>query len=423
MSETLPLFSGEENEAQAPPVSGLARNVETVLKGQPGPWTVAQIRKQWPSQPVPKAAEIKAVLEELETRRRAHRLPGARGAVVWSARPLEAWLNDAERRILETVEAAGGPVAEKKLLAAVWPKGLDAARLRERLLQMEQDGRLKRWPGETPAWWHTSVEAWLDDAERRMVEVVEAAGGPVPEKKLLLGVWPKALESTPLRERLQEMERAGRLKRWPGKTPAWWHLSVEEALQGVLEETLGRRALPKAQWLREAKAKLRGPSAAQWQQAIADQIASGRVMVHTAKIGGKSIEVCVRAEWRAALLEVYRPVIDALREQWRRLGIRDEEVERFLSGRRAPDAEALLAELKRLEEENAPPNSVTRLRRRVAGFGWTKEEFDLAALELLRQGRVYMAPHDHPWRLPDEERNALVSDGRGNFYVSISSRA
>lgn len=354
MSETLPLFSGGEADAPEPAVSELARKVETVLNGQPGPWTAAQIRKQWPAKPVPKTAQIEAVLAELEARRSAHRLAGGRGAVLWSARPMEAW---------------------------------------------------------------------LDEAERRMLEMAEAAGGPVPEKKLLGGAWPKALEAAPVLERLRRLEQTGRLKRWQGKTPAWWRLAPEEALGAVLEETLGRRALPKAQWLREGKARLRGPSAAQWQQAGADLIASGRVVSHATRIAGKRVEVCVRAECRAALLEIYRPVIESLKEEWRRLGIREAEVARFLSGGGSPGAEVLLAELERLEKEHAPPNSVARLRRRMAPLGWTKEEFDAAALELLRQGRVYMAPHDHPMRLPEEERIGLVGDGRGNFYVSISSRA
>ena len=65
------------------------------------------------------------------------------------------------------------------------------------------------------------------------------------------------------------------------------------------------------------------------------------------------------------------------------------------------------------------PHFPAKIRREL---GIEKATFDQAALELLKAGTVYMAPHDHPWRLPAEERDELVADGRGVFYVSISDR-
>ena len=338
MNETLSLFS-----------SGAGGEVAAVLESSPGPWTVAQIRKQCGR----KAAGIEAALRELEARGAAHRLPAARGTALWSARPLEGWLDEAAGRAVEAARAAASPVAEKKLISAVWPKALD------------------------------------------------------PQ---------------PLRERLAVLEREGRLRRWPGKTSAWWHLGREEAMAETLLAVLGERALERKQWLREARARLRGSSAAEWQQAAAELIGAGRVMAHATRIEGKRVEACVRAEHRGALLEIYRPVIDRLREEWRRLGIREEDVRRFLEPRGAAAAELLLEELRRLEMESPPPNPVARLRRRAALQALGKDEFDRAALELLDQGRVYMAPHDHPTGLAAQEREGLVKDGRGNFYVSISSR-
>ena len=60
------------------------------------------------------------------------------------------------------------------------------------------------------------------------------------------------------------------------------------------------------------------------------------------------------------------------------------------------------------------------LLRRESGL--PKDAFDRAALELAGEGRAYMAPHDHAGRLPAEEREELVADGRGIYYVSFSLR-
>lgn len=349
MKETLSLFSNGADGGAAPALSAAAREVAAVLESSPGPWTVAQIRKQWAR----KAAVIEAALLELEARGAAHRLPGTRAAALWSA-----------------------------------------------------------WP----------LERWLDEAAERAVEAARAAASPAPEKKLIGAVWPKGLHPEPFQQRLAALGREGRLHCWPGKTPAWWHLGREEAMAEALLAVLGDRALERKQWLREARARLRGSSAAEWQQAAAELIASGRVMAHATRLEGRRVEACVRAEHRGALLEIYRPVIERLREEWRRLGIREEHVRRFLEPRGAGAAELLLEELRRLERESPPPNPVARLRRRAALQALSKEEFDRAALELLHQGRVYMAPHDHPMGLTVEEREGLVKDGSGNFYVSISSR-
>ena len=55
-------------------------------------------------------------------------------------------------------------------------------------------------------------------------------------------------------------------------------------------------------------------------------------------------------------------------------------------------------------------------------LGLEKAVFDAAVVELLQARTVYCAEHDHPFRLRPEERAALVADGKGGFYCSISDR-
>jgi len=65
------------------------------------------------------------------------------------------------------------------------------------------------------------------------------------------------------------------------------------------------------------------------------------------------------------------------------------------------------------------PHYPAKIRREL---GLEKAVFDAAVVELLQARTVYCAPHDHPWRLRPEEREELVADGRGVFYVTISDR-
>ena len=65
------------------------------------------------------------------------------------------------------------------------------------------------------------------------------------------------------------------------------------------------------------------------------------------------------------------------------------------------------------------PHVPAKIRREL---GLEKAVFDQAVLALLAERKVYCAPHDHAGRLRPEEREALVADGRGTFYCSISDR-
>jgi len=73
----------------------------------------------------------------------------------------------------------------------------------------------------------------------------------------------------------------------------------------------------------------------------------------------------------------------------------------------------------RVAREHGSPVSVSRLR---SESGLSKPDFDSAFLQLAAEGTAYCAPHDHALRLPAAERDELVADGRGIYYVSFSLR-
>lgn len=336
-------------------VPPLAAAAAEVLRAAQDPLTSAQLRNRWPSKQKPKPAALEAALAELERLGKAARLPGRGRKPVWSAWPLETWLEQARGRILEAVRESKAPLGEKELRAATG--------------------------------------------------------------------WPKELHPAPLGALLAELEQAGELKPWPGKTRRWWRLSPAEMLPAALLEALDARAMRRTEWLRAAKARLKGVPARKWSEAAEELIAQGHVLCYTLRIDGRKVDACARAGCRAAFLELYRPMLERLKDDWRRLGATEEQIARFLSGPASGEAaELLFAELKRLERESPPPNPVSALRSRTALRGIPKEEFDRAALELLAQGRIYMARHDHAGRLTEEERRQLVADGAGNFYVSVTAR-
>jgi hypothetical protein len=62
----------------------------------------------------------------------------------------------------------------------------------------------------------------------------------------------------------------------------------------------------------------------------------------------------------------------------------------------------------------------SRELRRAARLN--KADFDALALELARQGRLVLHRHDFASSLSPEEKDELVSDGQGNYYVGLALR-
>jgi hypothetical protein len=64
--------------------------------------------------------------------------------------------------------------------------------------------------------------------------------------------------------------------------------------------------------------------------------------------------------------------------------------------------------------------SLTELRRSLRAEISDKESFDQAVLRLVEQDRVALSRHVFASNLSQEERDMLVSDERGNYYVGIA---
>ena len=93
-----------------------------------------------------------------------------------------------------------------------------------------------------------------------------------------------------------------------------------------------------------------------------------------------------------------------------------------LSEQASSDAGQVREALARLAAEDRPGALllIEDLRRRSA---LDKARFDAAVLELSRQGGCVLHHHDHPAGLTEEERTALVHDGRGVYYHGVAPRS
>jgi hypothetical protein len=52
--------------------------------------------------------------------------------------------------------------------------------------------------------------------------------------------------------------------------------------------------------------------------------------------------------------------------------------------------------------------------------GLPKDRFDRAVLDLYRKGAIVLHRHDAPFVISEEQRNELLNDGEGRYYVGVS---
>lgn len=92
----------------------------------------------------------------------------------------------------------------------------------------------------------------------------------------------------------------------------------------------------------------------------------------------------------------------------------------------APDMATLFLD-RMIEEDPASaggaPIPLRNLRRALAFQFPEKAAFDQAVLALAREGVMALHRYDYPAGLTDDERDELVSDGQGGFYLAISRRS
>lgn len=86
-----------------------------------------------------------------------------------------------------------------------------------------------------------------------------------------------------------------------------------------------------------------------------------------------------------------------------------------------PELVDLLSVMKRIEP-GAERGALVGARELRNSVQLAKPDFDHAVLELARQGRLSLHRHDYVTSLTQEERDELVSDGEGTFYVGMAIR-
>jgi hypothetical protein len=276
-----------------------------------------------------------------------------------------------------------------------------------------------------------------DEVDRLLEEAVRKSDGAIHASNVAQAL-PKGLRPPPetIKERLAQLARDGRVHRWPrGRSPHYAARPYAEELQEWLLETLAAKPQTAPQ-LRKLKSV--PPAATKiFSAVLADLTRTGKVFKHP------TLDRVQRYSTHPPdALEYIRGPLDSEIKKLQKKGFTEEALldalRRYSGGTvvapmkrpgvdgtsRSVAGERVLAALEELNPKVRDGDLVyiPHLRQALAADLPDKLEFNKAVLALNAQGRVQLQSHPVPSQLNDHEKESMIPDGRGSWYMAIGLR-
>src|SRR5215813_5300415 len=269
-----------------------------------------------------------------------------------------------------------------------------------------------------------------------VLRALQESAQPLAITKLEKAI-PKELKSKKdLPELLRQMVQAGQIRTHKARSSVYWLPSLEEQASEKILDALSEIPLTQTDLKNKLRSLLIGWPLTKRNEMLAQLLKEKRVY-KVPPLTGKTSLLSARAEptpqdyIRLALqLAVIRlkpagltteQVMAAAREV-----LQPAPAASSSTHHNVADLEGLILErMLRLNPSAATgaPVQLSQLRRSLRSEIADKDIFDQAIIRLADQGRVAVHQHDYVGSLSQEELAALVSDGRGNYFVGVTLRA
>jgi len=276
---------------------------------------------------------------------------------------------------------------------------------------------------------HSEVVAYV-------LRALQQSAQPLPITKLKKAI-PKALKSkNDLPELLRQMVKAGQIRAHKARSSVYWLPNLEEHASEKILDALSEIPLTQTDLKNKLRSLLIGWPQAKRDEMLAQLLKEKRVY-KVPPLTGKTSLLSSRAE--ATTQDYIRLALQLAVARLKSRGLTAEqvmnaarEVLRSSPSVTAPfhdsatDLDRLI--LDRMLQLNpsamtGAPVQLSQLRHSLRSEIADKDLFDQAIMRLAEQGRVAVHQHDYVGSLSQEELAALVSDGRGNYFIGVTLRA
>jgi hypothetical protein len=275
------------------------------------------------------------------------------------------------------------------------------------------------------------------EAVAYVLRALQQSAQPLAVTKLGKTIPKSALKSKKdLPELLQQMVKAGQIRAHKARSSVYWLPGQEEQASEKIIEALSEMPLTQTDLKNKLRSLLIGWPQTKRNEMIAQLLKEKRVY-KVPPLTGKTSLLCARAE--PTPQDYIRLALQLAVARLKPSGLTAEQVmtaARALlqpSPNVASSTEHNVADLGRLILDRmrqinpsvvtGAPVQLSQLRHSLRSEIADKDVFDQAIMRLAEQGRVAVHQHDNVGSLSQEELAALVSDGRGNYFIGVTLRA
>jgi hypothetical protein len=275
-----------------------------------------------------------------------------------------------------------------------------------------------------------------NEAVASALRALEQSAQPLTYTKLEKAVPKSALNSKKdLPKLLEQMVRSGRIRSHKARSSVYWLPSLEEQASERILEALNEIPLTQTDLKSKLRSLLIGWPPTRRDEMLARLIREKRVY-KVKPLAGNAQLLSSRAE--ATPQDYIRLALQLAVDRLKSIGLTAEQVMNLAREvlRPAPAAPTIspsrhdAIDLERLILERmlqikpsaatGAPVQLTQLRHALRPEIDDKGVFDRTVMRLAEQGRVAVHRHDHAGGLDQEELAALVSDGRGNYFIGVT---
>src|SRR5262245_7544333 len=268
------------------------------------------------------------------------------------------------------------------------------------------------------------------DAADFVLRALRRSSHPLTITELEKAIPRSAIKSKKeLSQLLNQMVGAGRIRSHKARSSVYWLPSLEDQASARILKALSDAPLTQTELKRKLRSLLAG-----WPQPKRDEMLALLVRekrVHkVSPLSGKIELLSARPELTPR--DYVRMALQMAVAKLKPMGFTAEQVfttaqdllHRELTADK-PSVDWDQAVLERMIQlklavANGSPISLTELRNSLPSETSGKSSFDRAVLPMAEKGTVVLHRHDYPDSLSRRERDALVADERGNYFIGVS---
>jgi hypothetical protein len=270
------------------------------------------------------------------------------------------------------------------------------------------------------------------------LRALQQSAQPLTIAKLEKAVPKSSLKSKKdLPELLEQMVRAGQIRSHKARSSVYWLPGLEEQASERILEALSEIPLTQTDLKSKLRSLLIGWPPTKRNEMLARLMKEKRVY-KVPPLAGKAALLSARAE--ATPQDYIRLALQLAVARLKARGLTAEQVMTAArevlqpaqaatagvpSRQDAIDLERLILERMLLlnpSAVNGAPVQLSQLREALRSEISDKDVFDRTIMRLAEQGRVAAHRHDYAGSLSQEDLAALVSDGRGNYFIAVTIR-